>query len=130
MEGKVYQQFLELERDHWWFRGRRKVYLDILDAQWGDMPRGRALDLGCGLGGFLGPLEAQGFEVYAADMDSDSLVHCAERGFATATEVDCYRLPYSDNSFDLVTLFDVIEHIEDDYRAMAEVARVLKLLSE
>ena len=126
MEANVYQQFLALERDHWWFRGRRKVYLDVLDATVGPGDRGLALDLGCGLGGFLQPLEDLGYEVYAADMDSESLVHCAERGFTTATEVDCYRLPYPDESFDLVTLYDVIEHIEDDYRAMAEVARVLK----
>ena len=30
MDAKAYQQFLELERDHWWFRGRRSVYFGLL----------------------------------------------------------------------------------------------------
>jgi SAM-dependent methyltransferase len=35
-------------------------------------------------------------------------------------------LPFSDHSFDAVTLFDVIEHIDDDAGAAAEVERVIK----
>jgi 2-polyprenyl-3-methyl-5-hydroxy-6-metoxy-1,4-benzoquinol methylase len=126
MEANVYQQFLELERDHWWFRGRRKVYLDILAEQLGDANSGVALDLGCGLGGFLPPLKALGFEVFAADMDFDSLGYCLERGFTASVQIDSYRLPYADNSFDVITMFDVVEHIEDDHTAMKEVARILK----
>ncbi len=125
MEANVYQQFLELERDHWWFRGRRRVYLELLAGELGE-DRGLALDLGCGLGGFLPPLSELGFEVIAADMDFDSLGYCRQRGFAASSQVDCYRLPFPDNSFDLVTLFDVVEHIEDDGRVLAEVARILK----
>ena len=43
----------------------------------------------------------------------------AQPGQATA-------LPFEDNSFDLVCAFDVIEHVEDDLRAFAELSRVLK----
>ena len=30
MDQNAYRQFLELERTHWWFRGRRSVYLGLL----------------------------------------------------------------------------------------------------
>ena len=29
MDANAYQQFLELERDHWWFRSRRTLYFDL-----------------------------------------------------------------------------------------------------
>jgi len=35
-------------------------------------------------------------------------------------------LPYADNSFDLVCAFDIIEHVEDDLGALAELRRVMK----
>ena len=39
---------------------------------------------------------------------------------------DACRLPFEDASFDLVTLFDVLEHIPDDRRAAAEAGRVTR----
>jgi len=126
MEEQVYQQFLELEKNHWWFQGRRRVYIGLLKAHLGNNTRGKALDLGCGLGGFLPDLHKLGYDVYAADTDLTSLKHCRERGFGNVLLSDSYSLPFADDSFDLITLFDAIEHIEDDHRAMREVARVLK----
>jgi SAM-dependent methyltransferase len=126
MEGQVYQQFLDLENNHWWFRGRRSVYIGLLKAHLGNRTAGRALDLGCGLGGFLPSLAGLGYEVYGADMDLTSLVHCRDRGFDRVILSDSYSLPFPDDSFDLVAMFDAIEHVEHDDRAMAEVARVLK----
>jgi SAM-dependent methyltransferase len=84
------------------------------------------LDLGCGLGGFLPSLQQLGFETIAADMDRDSLRYCHDRGFLQCSEIDCYQLPFPDCSFDWVTMFDVIEHIEDDTRVLREVKRILK----
>lgn len=126
MESQIYQQFLNLERNHWWFRGRRSVYLGLLQSHMKGNTQGPALDLGCGLGGFLPDLQTMGFDVYGADMDFESLQYCVERGFAKCMQTDSYVLPFADNSFELITLFDAIEHIEDDHRVMAEVARILK----
>lgn len=126
MEQNVYRQFAELEREHWWFRGRRYVYIGLLKQSLTTEQPGRVLDLGCGLGGFLPSLQDLGFEVHAADMDADSLLFCSNRGFSSCAEVDCYRLPYPDDSFDWVTMFDVVEHIEDDALLMREVRRVLR----
>lgn len=126
MEQQVYQQFAELEREHWWFQGRRTVYMGLLESCLDDDKPGRILDLGCGLGGFIPELEKLGFEVFGADMDHDSLIYCLGRGMSRCCEVDCYKLPYADNSFDWVTLFDVAEHIENDSLMMHEVQRVLK----
>ena len=125
MEPAAYRQFLELERSHWWFRGRRKVYLGLLRHHLrGARPR-RVLDLGCGMGGFLEGLSEIGERVVPSDVSLESLRRCAERGFPHGVLSSGYALPFADRSFDLVCMFDAIEHIPDDARVMREVARVL-----
>jgi SAM-dependent methyltransferase len=126
MEAAAYRQFRELEERHWWFRGRRAVYLGLLRAHLGPEKPRATLDLGCGVGGFLGGLSELGGAVYPADLDRESLAICRERGFPGGVVCDGYALPYRDAAFDLVALFDAIEHIPDDARALTEVARVLR----
>ncbi len=126
MDQNAHRQFLELERTHWWFRGRRSVYLGLLGHLLkADRPR-RILDLGCGMGGFLEGLGKLGDRVYPSDVEVESLSHCRERGFQGGVASSGYALPYADESFDLVCLFDALEHIPDDHRAMAEIVRVLR----
>ena len=126
MEATAYQQFLELEREHWWFRGRRTVYLGLLEHHLGGERPPRILDLGCGVGGFLGGLARLGGRVFPTDISAESLVRCRERGFPGGVVSSGYALPYATAAFDLVCLFDAIEHIEDDARVLREVARILK----
>ena len=51
MDANAYRQFLELERTHWWFRGRRSVYFGLLEHSLKERRPLRVLDLGCGRGG-------------------------------------------------------------------------------
>ena len=126
MDQKAYEQFLGLEREHWWFRGRRAVYIGLLKHHLAGARPHRVLDLGCGNGGFLEELAGVGDHVFPSDISVESLGYCAQRGFPDGVASSGYALPYADASFDLVCMFDAIEHIEDDDRAMREVARVLK----
>ncbi len=126
MDSNAYRQFLQLERTHWWFRGRRKVYFGLLRHFLGGRSVRRALDLGCGMGGFLEGLSESCERVFPSDISLESLKRCRERGFGDCAVSSGYALPYRDASFDLVCMFDAIEHIPDDARVMAEVARVLE----
>ncbi len=125
MEATAYRQFLELEKSHWWFRGRRTVYFGLLEHHLRDARPRRVLDLGCGMGGFLEGLARIGGRVVPSDVSLESLARCAERGFPGGVLSSGYALPFADGAFDLVCLFDAIEHIPDDARVMREVARVL-----
>ncbi len=49
-----------------------------------------------------------------------------ERGSGQALEADVTSLPFADASFDAAVLGEVLEHIEDDRRALRELARVLR----
>ncbi|MEM7306022.1 MAG: class I SAM-dependent methyltransferase [Planctomycetota bacterium] len=127
MEANAYKQFLELERTHWWFRGRRTVYFGLLRHHLnGSGAPKRVLDLGCGMGGFLEGLGEIGERITPSDISLESLGHCADRGFPHGILSSGYSLPFADDSFDLVCMFDAIEHIPDDHTVMREVARVLR----
>ena len=48
----------------------------------------------------------------------------ARGGLAASGEIGA--LPYTDRAFDLVCAFDIVEHVADDRRALAEIARVVR----
>jgi SAM-dependent methyltransferase len=121
----AYESFAELEHDHFWFVSRRRIFFDLLDRMLGGRCDLRVLEIGCGAGGMLGPLQRYG-TVHGLDIDHEYVAFCRQRGFERVLAGSGYGLPFADGSFDLVALFDTVEHIPDDVRALAEVARVLR----
>jgi ubiquinone/menaquinone biosynthesis C-methylase UbiE len=90
----------------------------------------RWLDVGAGTqlhGGWIGPkakdLSDRASQLVGCDMLD---THLARNTLLTsATVADVTRLPFGDNSFDLVTANMVLEHLEEPERAFSEIARVL-----
>jgi SAM-dependent methyltransferase len=130
VQREAFEQFTRLEADHWWFRGRRTVYLGLLRHVLRGARPERALDLGCGVGGFLPGLAKVAERVVPLDFDLESAVHVSARDLPREVErpilSTANALPFADQSFDLVCLFDVLEHLDDDRAAVREVVRVLK----
>ena len=76
------------------------------------------LDLGCGKGGNRKYLNSVGIEyVYCVDYKPTKATHAL---------VDVHRLPFADNSFDLILTTSTIEHFVNPYVAFIEMSRVLK----
>lgn len=132
MDRAAYAVFAKLEPSHFWFRSRRSIFFDLLDRALGNTearPAGAApravLEIGCGAGGMLGPLQRYG-RVSGIDIDHEYVAYCKERGFADVACGSGYELPFHDGAFDLVCLFDTLEHIPDDEQALREVRRVLR----
>jgi 2-polyprenyl-6-hydroxyphenyl methylase/3-demethylubiquinone-9 3-methyltransferase len=91
----------------------------------------RALDVGCGGGYLTQELAGRGFKTTGIDPASASLARAASHSSQAGLAID-YRvaraesLPFPDGTFDLVTCCDVLEHVDDLERVVAEIARVLK----
>jgi ubiquinone/menaquinone biosynthesis C-methylase UbiE len=91
----------------------------------------RALDVGCGSGGLAIALAEAGAVVDAIEPDPTRFRWAQERiaghgAAVTLSDAVAERLPYSDNTFGLVTLDSVIEHVEDPGLVIKEAARVLQ----
>ncbi|MFZ0664207.1 MAG: class I SAM-dependent methyltransferase [Acidimicrobiales bacterium] len=122
MEGGAYSEMYELEDDHWWFRGRRRIIWALLSRERlkGEQ---RVLDAGCGTGrnlvefGGLGPISG-------VDPSEEAVEFCHHRGLKNVQRAGLECLPFEDDSFDLLLACDVIEHVRHDSEALAELHRV------
>ena len=124
MDKRAYSSIYEREEEHWWFLGRRRVLAALLENL--DPPGDwRVLDVGCGTGGNFAFLDAYG-RVEGCDYSEEAIRFCRMRGGTPVQVADIYELPYEDDSFDLATCLDVIEHLRFDLLAFRELARVLK----
>jgi SAM-dependent methyltransferase len=93
-------------------------------------PTGRpaeVLDAGCGSGGTTAWLGRWG-RVTGLDLSDDALRLARQRGLSRLVRASIEALPFPDRSFDLLTSFDVLYHLQvgDDRRALAEFSRVLR----
>lgn len=89
----------------------------------------QVLDVGCG-GGFLSNyLSSQGFQVTGVDLSESSLGIAKEKDLTKNVNyiaADAYKLPFPDQSFDVITSTDFLEHVSEPKRVLQEVARCLK----
>jgi ubiquinone/menaquinone biosynthesis C-methylase UbiE len=92
----------------------------------GDLSRERAfLEIGCADGMIGAALCEQGQRVSGVDMD-DSLDQRAVRAGVAFVEADAARLPFGDESFDVVYSYNTFEHVAQPDAALSEAIRVLR----
>ncbi|MDX2042366.1 MAG: class I SAM-dependent methyltransferase [Acidobacteriota bacterium] len=126
MKPENYEIIFEVEDDHWWFVGRRAVvFAQIEDALGAQASRLQLLDIGCGTGATMDHLRQFG-EVQGIDLAMIPLSFSRRRGHDRTMCASATELPFADDTFDLVTALDVIEHLDDDVKGFSEIRRVLK----
>ena len=86
---------------------------------------GRALDIGCGQGAFLQLLKRKGWECHGTELTEESASRAFQLGISVSVgEIDKNRFP--PHSFDLITLWHVLEHLSDPLNTLKTVKRLLK----
>lgn len=87
---------------------------------------GRALDVGCATGTFLAALQQKGWKVQGVEINPQA---AADAQNTTGGEIfvgDLLEATYASHSFDLVTFWDVLEHLPDPRLALQEAARITR----
>ncbi|MCC6847153.1 MAG: class I SAM-dependent methyltransferase [Deltaproteobacteria bacterium] len=123
MQPDFYAEYSQIEDTHWWFRGRREIFTRLL-APLGVKPL-RMLDIGFGTGAMLRFLEPYG-SVIGMDMSVEAIRFARTRVACPMFLGSITHVPIASAAFDLVTAFDIVEHVEDDRAAFVELARVCR----
>lgn len=134
MQQHTYAIMDEVEGSHWWFVGRRRILESFMDGiveklgikppEGGSPNALRILDVGCGTGANIEMLSQYG-EAEGVDVSDDALEFCRRKGLKAQKGL-AETLPYEDESFDVTTALDVIEHLDDDVAGLKEMFRVTK----
>jgi 2-polyprenyl-3-methyl-5-hydroxy-6-metoxy-1,4-benzoquinol methylase len=86
----------------------------------------RLLDVGCGYGFFLREMRSRGWNVAGVEISQTGRRHARDSGNIQVFSKPLERLALDDQSFDVVTLFYVIEHVLKPRELLTEVHRILK----
>jgi SAM-dependent methyltransferase len=119
------------------FTGERVIPGEVNDDLWAEhiaryafaarFAKGnRVLDVGCGAGYGANELARQAITVIGIDLASDAVTYaCSHYSDVHIVQASATALPFIHGSFHLVTAFEVIEHLTDWRRLLAEARRVL-----
>lgn len=86
----------------------------------------RILDAGCGYGAFSARLAKNSRFLCSSDIVPELVKITVQRTGRVGTVLDAVRLPFADNSFDLVISSEMVEHIEHPQAVVCELVRVIK----
>lgn len=121
----AYALLSRAEERHFWFRGRNAVIRSVIERTLPDHKGKTFLEIGCGTGYVLRELDRMGLSVTGLDMHPDGIVYARKRvPKATFITGDMFRFTPK-KRFDALGIFDVIEHIEDDQRALRKCRDLL-----
>lgn len=87
------------------------------------------LDLGCGNGDIVQEYRLRDYSAYGCDFvfkDGPNVERLRQQGWLRLIEADPYRLPFEDNTFDILLTDQVFEHVKDYPSTLAEIRRVMK----
>lgn len=109
------------------FLAKLRILIEF-QRKWG-IPKAKCkiLDIGCGYGHFILLGGKMGYDTFGCDVSCYALAHAKKLAVnAYLIRCDSQKLPFFDGSFDVITMFEVIEHLESPRNAVNEAYRVLR----
>lgn len=116
----------DLGTTHWWLTSKYSILKDILKTHiTAKTDLSPMLDVGCGGGVFLKNLSDISDQQFGTDINFEILSK-EKKNAISATLSNAKHLPYKSETFSLVTVIDILEHVDDDDLAIQELFRVLR----
>ncbi len=126
MKKEYEAQYQSVEENHWWILGRRQLVRKLV-LQSNTNRTCRILEIGCSGGPLIQQLHTDGYAcVTGIDISAEAIALSQQRGLKDAQVMDAQQLSFPDESFDVITASDVLEHIEHAPRALSEWHRALR----
>lgn len=124
MDINEFNEMASCELSHWWFVGRRAILASIL-KKFLHKKNNLILEIGCGTGGNIEFLKNYG-SVSAVEPDPYAISITMGNGFLNVQKGALPDLlPNFEKKFDLICLFDVLEHVENDLAGLKNCKRLL-----
>ena len=125
MEAIELQKMYLLEDSYWWFVARRRLVERLFRKFAPQRNQLTILDVGCGTGATLQLLRKFGRAI-GLDLAAPALALSATRGKSPLVQGSATKLPFLDQTVEVATALDLLEHLEDDQTALDEIRRVLR----
>jgi SAM-dependent methyltransferase len=126
MDKQYELKYHRLEKDYWWFRGRRDIIFRLLrrlDISYSS----KIIDLGCSGGLLIDFLKKKGYRnIFGIDISREAILECRKNGIKDTFVRNCINTKFKDEEFDILIASDILEHIETDSEALEEWNRILK----
>ncbi len=125
MERQAFRAMAGVEGTHWWFVGRRAIIRSLIETRVRPEKRARILEAGCGTGGNLallaeyGALEAFEYDELARDIARERSGIGVQPGHLPD------GIAQLTGPFELIALFDVLEHLEQDEVSLRALSALL-----
>jgi SAM-dependent methyltransferase len=127
-ESATFAALFAAEERHFWFRARNRVIGEVLRSLTSPLPDGyRVLEVGCGNGNVLRVLEqicARG-KIIGLDRFAERLHYARQRVHCPLVQADLHHWPFR-TPFDVIGMFDVLEHLADDRLVLRQLHRALR----
>lgn len=126
MNPEEYDNLARVESQHWFYAGKREIVRHWIRFSHALKPGDLLADCGAGTGIFADEMRAHCCVVALDDYEESLQLLRARLGEENVRRGSCTALPLADNSVEVLTALDVIEHVEDDRAATREFLRVLR----
>jgi SAM-dependent methyltransferase len=111
------------EKSHFWFKNRREKICQTFKRF---VPKNaRILEIGAGTGFVAEKLQELGYSIEVSDIHSNGLLYAKKRGLQKLYQFDLFNPPFEEE-FDVICLFDVLEHLSDEEEALDCLKKMLK----
>ena len=120
---KGLDKLYEFENKHFWFKNRRNVIVKVFEEY--VKKSDELIEIGAGTGSVARSLLKKGYKVSVGEIHASGLKYAKSYGINHRYQVDLFKNP-SQEHFDAVGMFDVLEHFEDENSALKNIHMMLR----
>lgn len=105
---------------------RNDIYFHFFKSELNRNAKGRLLDIGCGLGTFLSLAQKQGWETFGTELSEEASQFAQKKQGLNVFCGDLKKASYLEESFDVITLWNVLDHMENPLAELFKMKKILR----